>query len=569
MKRSVSSFLAGVFALLVLPALLAPPVQADDPGVLAYSRVATSFSDEMWSAAFTGDDASLYFAENGSSGMRQISRTSLMSDGSPIPAAEDGFSSFRTSVMGWQNASIFAGTQPGKDGHSWIYSASGNCSVAAGTICNDQGAGKASGLWAIDKNNNSVSRIPLKRADGQNQDGVMFAVTGTPNGKYVYALSENPRNLFKIDALTNTQIGLGVAVPNFQWVYSLSADNDFVYSIFQDANYVKVAVDGASALDRTDSAAETFTALPQGATSYGVQDNYLISSSYEWRNGNECTTARGQIQIVNATTGASREVFLAAGVSPYDPRFGQDGYLYTFDVCSSKVLKVNPTTGQVEAQTPAFTNVRTTRQWGFSIMSHDKTMYVVGGGPTGGLIAVKTGLTKAEIATAAAAAELATRTISAKKSYSAKALAKRVGAVVSPNAKVTLKVAKASKKVCIKSGSKLKTKTIGNCVVTFTVQEPKPAAQKVTKSLVIGKAGSDSTWKAKDKYSISAVANSSNVSRTSKDKLTMTVSKSSKGICAKSGSSLKMLKPGTCKVTFTVQKPKPKATKTTKTFVVN
>ena len=172
-------------------------------------------------------------------------------------------------------------------------------------------------------------------------------------------------------------------------------------------------------------------------------------------------------------------------------------------------------------------------------------------------------------AAAAAAAELAARTVSAKSSFSAKSLAQRTGVqIVSPKAAVTFAVSGGSKKVCAKSGSKLKTKTIGNCVVTFTVQEPKPAAQKVTKSLVVGAAGSGSTWNAKNKYSISAVASSSDVSRTSKAKLTMTVSKSSKSVCAKSGSSLKILKAGTCNVTFTVQEPKPAATKTTKTFVV-
>ena len=90
------------------------------------------------------------------------------------------------------------------------------------------------------------------------------------------------------------------------------------------------------------------------------------------------------------------------------------------------------------------------------------------------------------------AAELAARTIGFKKSFSAKSLGKQIGvAIISPKATVSLSVAKASKKVCTKSGSKLKTLKAGNCVVTFTVQEPKPKvgkkpkATKTVKTLVV------------------------------------------------------------------------------------
>jgi hypothetical protein len=171
---------------------------------------------------------------------------------------------------------------------------------------------------------------------------------------------------------------------------------------------------------------------------------------------------------------------------------------------------------------------------------------------------------------AVAAAELASRTVSAKNSFSGKSLAQRTGVqVVSPMAGVTFAIAGGSKKVCTKSGSKIKTVAAGNCVVTFTVQEPTPAGQKLSKSLVVGEIGSSSSWKAKTNYSISAVASGSDVVRSSSAKLSMTVAKSSKSICSKSGSNLKMLKAGTCNVTFTVQEPKPAATKTSKTFVVN
>jgi uncharacterized repeat protein (TIGR02543 family) len=84
---------------------------------------------------------------------------------------------------------------------------------------------------------------------------------------------------------------------------------------------------------------------------------------------------------------------------------------------------------------------------------------------------------------ALAAADLAARTISAKQRYAIKPLAQKVGVtIVSSKAKVTLKVAKSSKKVCTKSGLKLRTLKVGNCNVTFTVQEPKPKKGKKPKA---------------------------------------------------------------------------------------
>jgi uncharacterized repeat protein (TIGR02543 family) len=85
-----------------------------------------------------------------------------------------------------------------------------------------------------------------------------------------------------------------------------------------------------------------------------------------------------------------------------------------------------------------------------------------------------------------------TNVVSAKANYTAKSLATQVGVTtVSPKATVTISVAKSSKKFCTKSGSKLKTLKAGSCVVTITVQEPKPKggkkpkATKTTKTLVV------------------------------------------------------------------------------------
>jgi hypothetical protein len=83
-------------------------------------------------------------------------------------------------------------------------------------------------------------------------------------------------------------------------------------------------------------------------------------------------------------------------------------------------------------------------------------------------------------------------TVSAKKKYSGKALAKRVGVtIVSSKATVSISVAKRSRNICARSYSKLKTLKAGKCVVTFTVQEPKPKkgkkpkATKTVKTLIV------------------------------------------------------------------------------------
>lgn len=78
-------------------------------------------------------------------------------------------------------------------------------------------------------------------------------------------------------------------------------------------------------------------------------------------------------------------------------------------------------------------------------------------------------------------------TVTAKNLYTARTLAKRLGiSVVSSNAKVTMTVASSSKKNCAVVAANLKALKAGNCVVTFTVQEPKPAngkQPKATKSI--------------------------------------------------------------------------------------
>ena len=84
---------------------------------------------------------------------------------------------------------------------------------------------------------------------------------------------------------------------------------------------------------------------------------------------------------------------------------------------------------------------------------------------------------------AAVAPPAAAVVVASKNSYTARTLAKRVGVkIVSPKAKVTMTVRSSSKKNCAIVAAKLKTLKAGKCVVTFTVQEPKPAKGKQPKA---------------------------------------------------------------------------------------
>ena len=81
------------------------------------------------------------------------------------------------------------------------------------------------------------------------------------------------------------------------------------------------------------------------------------------------------------------------------------------------------------------------------------------------------------------APSISTQVVVARTSYAAKSLAEQVGVtIISKKATVTFKVANSSRNICTISGTKLKTLKAGNCVVTFTVQEPKSIKGKLPKS---------------------------------------------------------------------------------------
>jgi hypothetical protein len=105
---------------------------------------------------------------------------------------------------------------------------------------------------------------------------------------------------------------------------------------------------------------------------------------------------------------------------------------------------------------------------------------------------VNVGVVPPNITVQAPAITIAPQAVAAKKTYAVRSLVKTVGLTnVSTKAIISISVAKSSKRICTKSGSKLKTLKAGSCVVTFIVQEPKPKtgkkpkATKTVKTLVV------------------------------------------------------------------------------------
>jgi hypothetical protein len=393
MKKTLRSVLAAAIALVIIPTTMTSPasVAFAAEAVLPFARIATPGYDSSFvTATFTHDDSSLYFAESGGAGVHQIRSTQLLSSGSPIADSEDGMSSFRTEVGFWQNGRLFSSVAPGKDGHYWIYSSSANCTVA-GTSCQSQPS--TAGLWAIDTNaNNRVSRIPLRRANGEGQDGGVVQLTGTPDGKYLYVLADrgggnsgpDETQRFKIDAQTNTQIGLGVPV---EANYSLAADDSFIYSFSFTTGFVKTPINGDPLSANNDGAAIPIAPTKQVVPNYG--DSYLLQGTKLIFGSGNCATGQGKIGMVDTLTGAERAITLPSGVFPHNPQFGTDEYIYAFNICSSKVIKVDPESGAIVAQTSALTDVGfVSNDRPLGVMSNNRDLYVVGLRPTGGLVVV-------------------------------------------------------------------------------------------------------------------------------------------------------------------------------------
>ena len=402
MKMSrISTYVSYVLAIAISAVTVIQPgvSMASDVPTLPTQHVDINFQNEMWASAFSQDDTNFFFAEIGLSGIHQILTSELAQSGQPIPANSDGMASFRTRIGDWQNADLYFGQGVGPSGHHWLYGAAGNCAVVTGTC---QSAPSQGGVWAIDTDaQNTVSSIPLLRANGEGQDGQVFGVTGTPNGKYIYALAgkgghntgAQGKQLFKIDAKTNMQIGQGVPVP-FAWD-RIYASDQYVYGL-SAGQYLKVKIDGDSTQLTGDSAAETLN-ITSGtapdlawadAATYSLQGNVLLSGASL---NMSCSTSPGQIGLVDVTTGVSKVLDLGQSVFPVYPVLGGDETVYTFDLCSSRVLQLDADTGAVISRTTPFPSVGSLNGiWPFGVISHDLSKYVVGGERNGGLIEVNT-----------------------------------------------------------------------------------------------------------------------------------------------------------------------------------
>ena len=213
--------------------------------------------------------------------------------------------------------------------------------------------------------------------------------------------------------------------------------------------------------DAPDTALDTFYSTPLGATAHVRSTAQGFGSNSTWGTLNLARDLQLANYDSNGGTSVASGVFVNGGVIldvPADPiRTG-----YTFAGWSA----TDGGSTITFPYTPGVTN--------------DITLYAKW---TSNSPAVNTAAPVVDSAAQAAAADLAARTIAAKKKYAAKTLAQQVGVpIVSSKAKVSISVAKSSKKICTKSGSKLKTLKAGTCVATFTVQEPKPKGGKKLKA---------------------------------------------------------------------------------------
>ena len=346
---------------------------------LAYTKVNFTQSTEIWGLSFHRDGNSLYFAQNGNTGMQQILTSNLTSSGSAIPSASDGFATFRAANTGWQNTTVIASPTVGLNGRSWIFSGSGNVNKPASPA--DSAGTTVSGVvWAIDTSDNSVSYINMKRSDGKWQNGQMYWLTITPDGRYLYAMAwasgsapSGGIEVFKVDLATNTLVGRGVNNSAFPWG-PMAADNNGVYFL-TSTGILKIGINGDSGTLTGDSAPAMMT-LTGSVTGF----DFTIGKSVVYINGMLYVGATNNtMAIINPTTGVGTKLNLT---NTYNSgsfrglRLGADSCLYGLSDADKSINQINPNTGEVLASTGAITNMNPYSELGFS-MSPNKAIYAV------------------------------------------------------------------------------------------------------------------------------------------------------------------------------------------------
>lgn len=348
-------------------------------GDISLSSFTHSLTNDVWAVEFAPEGDELYFAENGSrTGMRRVTTTNLLANLGAVDTATDGWATFRLSNAGWQISDIEVSAVPGKNGHAWAYATGGNINKPASPT-DAKGRTAAGVVWTMDRTTGDVEWMLTKRSSGNWQNGQMYQLTQTPDGRYIYAFGygtgvDEGSEIFKFSTLTNTQVGRGVATEGSFPV----ADDTNVYTVTSSGIY-KIVIDGDNSQSNGDSLKSlmsiTWTGTPFDFTKY---------SSVYINNGELFIPGiNGTIAVVNPTTGTGTTYTISGGGSLsvlYGVRVGIDGCFYSVATNSSwnqyAIQKINPRTSSVVDVTNTQTNFQP--HWEESVdMNAAKTIYVV------------------------------------------------------------------------------------------------------------------------------------------------------------------------------------------------
>jgi hypothetical protein len=340
---------------LTLALLVISPMNSAHADVLTLNSYDYVSVSDIWSVEFSPDGSMLYFAENGSNdGLRRISTTNFLANLAPVDTATDGYNTFRSTHPSWQISDLEVTSAPGKGGHSWVYATAGNLEEDV-TPADSLSHTTASIVWAIDRTTNQVEWMPTKRASGIWQIDGMYALTKTPDDRYVYAFGygngyESGAELFKYSTATNTQVGRGIPIDGSFPV----ADNTNVYYLSGTGLY-KSVIDGNNSSNNGDSA-PTAMNINWTNTAY----NFTDWSSLSLVNGELYLTSStndviGVVDPVSLKGTTYTIANTSANKITYSLRMGVDGCVYTIQTDPTwtyySVNKINLTTSTVIATT--------------------------------------------------------------------------------------------------------------------------------------------------------------------------------------------------------------------------
>ena len=343
-----SSLLLSVLSLSAIPAQAAV-------GVLPLI-VVNAEEPDLYSIGFSHDDSEAFYGGgSGGTSIRRILSSNLVDAGTPVPRASDGFADSRTVFLNWQVAEITSSQAAGKNGHYWTYASGSNSRV------NGHGV-----VWAVDQSTYVVEPIELKITDETWSSGGIGWVTATPNGKYVYAYSWDGY-IFKIDAMTNQQIGLGVLESFSNFV----ASNDFLY-ISAPSGIRKIAIDGDNSKSTGDS-----ESVPQVIT--GSASEFAFGSI-----DSGMTIFSGHLYLTSAYEATMAVIDLATfegdswvidAAYPYgweNGEVGADNYFYVSNYDYGMIAKVDLNTKSLVSVTDAIAG---SNIWQ-SAMNNSRTKFV-------------------------------------------------------------------------------------------------------------------------------------------------------------------------------------------------